>query len=216
MLIVAFWQQHARAILVEFRTWLDEQSHQVLPKSPMATAICYTLNQWDVLCCYTDNGLLAIDNAAAERSLRGLAIGRRNWLFVGSEKGGQTAAAILTLTGSAVRHNLDPFAYPETCYAVSLRPQKPTSPPCTPIAGGQTDTTTPCAPPDACVSGSGRGGEHCFLDAAVHPVQTNLGVEMDVGFVPRHFVAWHRVEHPLNLTQTSGFLRFRPLAVNGQ
>ena len=110
-LIAAFRQQHARPILNEFRTWLDEQSLQVLPKSPLAAAIRYTLNQWDALCRYTDDGQLAIDNNAAERSLRGLAIGRRNWLFVGSEQGGHTAATILTLIASAIRHSLDPFAY---------------------------------------------------------------------------------------------------------
>jgi transposase len=110
-LIATVRQQHARPILAEFRTWLDEQSLQVLPKSPLAIAIRYTLNQWDALCRYTDDGQLAIDNNAAERSLRGLAIGRRNWLFVGSEQGGHTAATILTLIASATRHSLDPFAY---------------------------------------------------------------------------------------------------------
>ena len=77
----------------------------------MAAAIRYTLNQWDALCRYTDDAQLAIDNNAAERSLRGLAIGRRNWLFVGSEQGGHTAATILTLIATAIRHRLDPFAY---------------------------------------------------------------------------------------------------------
>ena len=104
-------QQHARPILAEFRTWLDEQSPQVLPKSPIALEIRYALNQWDALCRDTDHGQLAIDNNAAERVLRGIAIGRKNWLFVGSERGGHTAAAILTLITSAIRHQLDPFAY---------------------------------------------------------------------------------------------------------
>ena len=58
-----------------------------------------------------NDGQLAIDNNAAERSLRGIAIGRKNWLFVGSERGGHTAATILTLITSAIRHHLDPFAY---------------------------------------------------------------------------------------------------------
>lgn len=83
----------------------------VLPKSPLAAAIRYALNQWEALGRYTDDGQLAIDNNAAERSLRGIAIGRKNWLFVGSERGGHTAATILTLIASAIRHHLDPFAY---------------------------------------------------------------------------------------------------------
>ncbi len=109
--IAAVRQQDARPILAEFHTWLDEQSTQVLPKSPIAAALRYALNQWAALCRYTDDGQLAIDNNAAERTLRGLAIGRKNWLFVGSEQGGHTAATILTLITSAVRHRLDPFAY---------------------------------------------------------------------------------------------------------
>ena len=104
-------QQHARPILAEFRTWLDEQSAQVLPKSPIAGAIRYALNQWDALNRYTDDGQLAIDNNAAERTVRAIALGRKNWLFVGSERGGHTAATILTLIASALRHQLDPFAY---------------------------------------------------------------------------------------------------------
>ena len=109
--IAAIRQQDSRPILAEFRTWLDEQSTQVLPKSPIAAALRYALNQWDALVRYTDDGQLAIDNNAAERTLRGLAIGRKNWLFVGSEQGGHTAATILTLITSATRHHLDPFAY---------------------------------------------------------------------------------------------------------
>jgi transposase len=109
--IAAVRQQESRPILAEFRTWLDEQSTQVLPKSPIAGAIRYALNQWDALVRYTDDGQLAIDNNAAERTVRAIALGRKNWLFVGSEQGGHTAATILTLITSATRHNLDPFAY---------------------------------------------------------------------------------------------------------
>lgn len=110
-LIATERQQYARPILAEFRAWLDQQSAQVLPKSPIAEALRYALNQWDALCRYTDNGQLAIDNNAAERTLRGLALGRKNWLFVGSEQGGHTAATILSLITSATRHGRDPFAY---------------------------------------------------------------------------------------------------------
>ena len=109
--IAAVRQQESRPILAEFRAWLDEQSTQVLPKSPIAGAIRYALNQWDALVRDTDDGQLAIDNNAAERSVRTIALGRKNWLFVGSEQGGHTAAAILTLITSATRHHLDPFAY---------------------------------------------------------------------------------------------------------
>lgn len=109
--IAAERQQHACPILADFRPWLDEQLPQVLPKSPIAAAIGYTLNQWEALCRYTDDGQLAIDNNTAERTMRGIALGRKNWLFVGSEQGGHTAATILTLITSAIRHHRDPFAY---------------------------------------------------------------------------------------------------------
>lgn len=109
--IAAVRQQESRPIQAEFRAWLDEQATQVLPKSPIAGAIRYALNQWDALVRYTDDGQLAIDNNAAERAVRAIALGRKNWLFVGSEQGGHTAATILTLITSATRHHLDPFAY---------------------------------------------------------------------------------------------------------
>lgn len=109
--IAAHRQEHSRPLLAAFRTWLDDTAAVVLPKSPLAAAIRYALNQWEALGRYTEDGQLAIDNNAAERSLRGIAIGRKNWLFVGSERGGHTAATILTLITSAIRHHLDPFAY---------------------------------------------------------------------------------------------------------
>ena len=76
--IAAIRQQDSRPILAEFRAWLDDQSTQVLPKSPIAAAIRYALNQWDALCRYTDDGQLAIDNNAAERAVRAIAVGRKN------------------------------------------------------------------------------------------------------------------------------------------
>ena len=68
-------------------------------------------NQWTSLNRYVDDGRLAIDNNAAERSLRGIAVGRKNWLFCGSDRGGHTAAVRFSLIASSLRHRLDPFAY---------------------------------------------------------------------------------------------------------
>ena len=87
------------------------RSMDALPKSPIAVATRYTLNQWNGLCRYVEDGRLAIDNNAAERALRGIAIGRKNWLFCGSEAGGRTAATLFTMIASAVRNTLDPWAY---------------------------------------------------------------------------------------------------------
>jgi transposase len=83
----------------------------VLPKSPMGQAIGYVLNQWNALNVYATDGNLAIDNNAAENALRRIAIGRKNWLFCGSDNGGHTAAVLFSLIASCARHEVDPFAY---------------------------------------------------------------------------------------------------------
>ena len=110
-LIAAERGAHAQPVIDEFRKWLDKQIVDALPKSPIAVATRYTLNQWNGLCRYVEDGRLAIDNNAAERALRGIAIGRKNWLFCGSEAGGRTAATLFTMIASAVRNTLDPWAY---------------------------------------------------------------------------------------------------------
>jgi hypothetical protein len=98
-------------ILDRIRVWLDEESQVVLPRSPMASAIGYALNQWDALSVYATQGFLAIDNNAAERALKRVAIGRKNWLFAGNDRGGQTAATLYSLIASAERHGVDPQRY---------------------------------------------------------------------------------------------------------
>jgi hypothetical protein len=97
--------------LAEFATWLEEQARLVLPKSPMGQAIAYTQRHWQALVRFTEHGFLNIDNNAAERALRAVAIGRKNWLFAGSDQGGQTAAVLYTMTQTCKRHGIDPFAY---------------------------------------------------------------------------------------------------------
>jgi transposase len=111
LLIADERRARAQPVLDEFKKWLDKQAVEALPKSPIAVAVRYALNQWSGLCRYVEDGRLAIDNNAAERALRGIAIGRKNWLFCGSEAGGRTAAVLFTVIGSAVRNNLDPWAY---------------------------------------------------------------------------------------------------------
>ncbi|MFO0811641.1 MAG: IS66 family transposase [Gemmatales bacterium] len=97
--------------LETLRHFLDEQKKDALPKSPWGQAVNYALNQWDDLCLFTTLGCLAIDNNIAERSLRGIALGRRNWLFVGSPQGGQTAAILFSVLASCKRHEVEPWAY---------------------------------------------------------------------------------------------------------
>ena len=98
-------------ILERIKAWLDDEGQIVLPRSPMAGAIGYALNQWEALSVYATQGFLAIDNNAAERALKRVAIGRKNWLFAGNDRGGQTAATLYTLIASAERHGVDPQRY---------------------------------------------------------------------------------------------------------
>jgi transposase len=98
-------------ILERIKTWLDDEARVVLPRSPMAGAIGYALNQWDALSVYATRGFLAIDNNAAERALKRVALGRKNWLFAGNDRAGQTAATLYSLIASAERHGVDPQRY---------------------------------------------------------------------------------------------------------
>ena len=90
-------QRQSVPVLDRIKAWLDDESRVVLPRSPMAGAIGYVLNQWDALCVYATQGFLAIDNNAAERALKRVAIGRKNWLFAGNDRAGQTAATLYSL-----------------------------------------------------------------------------------------------------------------------
>ena len=101
----------AKPILDDIKEWLDVQQPYALPKSPIGEAVQYALNQWKALTRYIDDGDIDIDNNAAERALRAIAIGRRNWLFAGSDRGGRAAALLYTMVQSAKRHALDPFTY---------------------------------------------------------------------------------------------------------
>jgi hypothetical protein len=74
-------------------------------------AIGYTLNNWAALCRYVEDGDLAVDNNAAERSLRGVVVGRQNWLFFGSDGGGETAAVLRSFMTSCQQAGVEPYAY---------------------------------------------------------------------------------------------------------
>jgi transposase len=104
-------QELSLPILEQFRQWLLAQRPQVLPKSPMAEAIGYVLHNWAALVRYTEAGFLAIDNNVSEREMKRIAIGRKNWLFVGSPRGGQTAAVLMSFTSTCQRLGVEPWAY---------------------------------------------------------------------------------------------------------
>jgi len=108
-------QERAVPRLQQFHAWLRAQQVQhggpILPKSPLGEAITYVFNQWDALTVYTHDGDLAIDNNASENALRRVALGRKNWLFCGSDQGGHTAAVLFSLIATCQRHKVEPFSY---------------------------------------------------------------------------------------------------------
>lgn len=104
-------RERSLPILEDFKAWLEKESDRVLPKTPIAGAIRYTLNQWEALLRFTQDGILQIDNNSAEREMRRVVLGRSNYLFVGSDNGGKSAAIIYSLVATCKRHGIDPFAY---------------------------------------------------------------------------------------------------------
>jgi len=120
----ALRQKKAKPILDDMHTYLEREQPHVLPKSPEGEAIAYTLSNWKALTRYCEDGDLEIDNNGAERSLRGIAVGRRNWTFLGSDQGGRTAAILNSLIATCKRMAIDPFAYLRDLFArISSHPQ---------------------------------------------------------------------------------------------
>jgi len=107
-------QAQARPLLKVMHAWLDIQHQRVSRKSGLADAIGYALNHWSALIRYVADGQIEIDNNAAERALRGVALGRKNYLFGGSDVGGERAASMYGLIGSAKLNGIDPEAYLRT------------------------------------------------------------------------------------------------------
>jgi hypothetical protein len=107
----------ARPLLDALRTWMEKALRKLSSKSETAGAIRYALSRWRALTRYTEDGMLEIDNSAAERALRAVALGRKNFLFVGSDCGGERAAAMYSLIGSAKLNGLDPELYLRTVLA---------------------------------------------------------------------------------------------------
>ena len=110
-------QTRARPLLDDLRKWMEKALRSLSSKSETAAAIRYALSRWRSLTRYTEDGLLEIDNSAAERALRAVALGRKNFLFAGSDCGGERAAAMYTLIGSAKLNGLDPELYLRTVLA---------------------------------------------------------------------------------------------------
>lgn len=104
-------QREARPVLDAFQRWIDEVSRSAAPNSGLAKALAHTRKRWPALVRYIDNPVLPIDNNPVERSIRPVAVGRKNWLFAGSKAAGERAAAIMSLIATARQNGHEPYAY---------------------------------------------------------------------------------------------------------
>ncbi|MEM8596577.1 MAG: IS66 family transposase [Pseudomonadota bacterium] len=104
-------EEEATPIVVGLKIWLEQQLARLPAKTATAQAISYALTRWRALERYLRDGTVEIDNNAAERAIRPVALGRKNWLFAGSDRGGERAAGILSLIETAKMNGLDPEAY---------------------------------------------------------------------------------------------------------
>jgi transposase len=104
-------QERSRPLIVELEVWLRDQRAKLSKNSDTTKAINYCLSRWDAFTRFLDDGRLCMSNNAAERELRAVAVGRRNWTFAGSDEGGRRAATIYTLIATAKLNNIDPQAW---------------------------------------------------------------------------------------------------------
>ena len=108
---VAERHERSRPLVIALEAWLCEQRGRISKNSETGKAIDYSLKRWDALTRFLDDGRLCMSNNAAERELRAVAVGRRNWTFAGSDEGGRRAAAIYTLIATAKLNDIDPQAW---------------------------------------------------------------------------------------------------------
>lgn len=107
----ALRQRVSARLLKRLHTYLRPLQQQMLPTSPAGAAVRYTLNQWEALTRFLEDGELEIDNGATERANWDIAVGRGNWTFFGSDHGGQTAAVLPTFIASCQRCGIEPWAW---------------------------------------------------------------------------------------------------------
>ena len=104
-------RERSKPLLDSFEAWLRSERRKLSPKGPLAKAIGYTFNHWQAFTRFLDDGRVCLSNNAAERSIRGIAVGRRNWTFCGSDTGGHRAAVMYTLIETAKLCDVDPKAW---------------------------------------------------------------------------------------------------------
>jgi hypothetical protein len=112
---LAVRQQQSRPLVEDLRRWLQEERARLSKHNSVAKAIDYLMppksNRWEAFTAFLDDGCICLTNNAAERALRGVALGRKSWLFAGSERGGERAAFMYTLIVTAKMNDIDPQAW---------------------------------------------------------------------------------------------------------
>ncbi len=108
---LAVRQQHIAPLVTELEAWMRESRGKLSRHNPVAKAMDYMLTRWEAFSQFLDDGRICLTNNAAERALRGIALGRRSWLFAGSDRGGERAAAMYSLIITAKLNGVDPRAW---------------------------------------------------------------------------------------------------------
>lgn len=108
---LALRQREALPILDKLGTWMKAEYQKVPPKSAIAQALAYSINRWEKLCLYSTDGDLCIDNNPVERSIRAIALGRKNYMFCGSHQAARRAAMLYSLLGTCKLHNVNPYEW---------------------------------------------------------------------------------------------------------
>ncbi|CAN5290071.1 hypothetical protein BH11PLA2_BH11PLA2_10800 [soil metagenome] len=105
------------------KIWLDREHRLAIPKSPIHEALTYLANQWAALNVYVTDGHLAIDNNIAERAIKPFGIGRKNWMFFGSDRGGRTLATLASFTATCELFHINPWTWlRDTLTALPITP----------------------------------------------------------------------------------------------
>ena len=108
---LALRQELSAPALADLKDWMQAERRKLSRHSPVAKAMAYMLRRWELFARFLDDGRICLTNNDAERALRGIALGRKSWLFAGSDRGGARAAAMYTLIGTAKLNDVDPQAW---------------------------------------------------------------------------------------------------------
>ena len=108
---LAVRQELSAPVLADLKEWMQAERVKLSRHAPVAKAMDYMLRRWELFARFLDDGRICLTNNTAERALRGIALGRKSWLFAGSDRGGVRAAAMYTLIGTAKLNDVDPQAW---------------------------------------------------------------------------------------------------------